>query len=164
MSYSEAPQRVLDLVQEVINEHHPHLKPFNIAVIMKDKASMSRGKVIMGTAAKFPEKLKPLMEQEYHFLITLADDAWQGLNPAQKRALVDHELLHCEVDGNLEPTLRGHDFEVFAEEIERHGFWKSDLRVMASAVQGRLELGDSYVGVVGTLRQLQDMGAVLEAA
>lgn len=60
----------------------------------------------------------------------------------QIEALVYHELLHCTTKGEdeEEPALRGHDFEGFAKEIERYGFWDDTMRVARGAVQGRLAL------------------------
>lgn len=62
---------------------------------------------------------------------------WNLLTDSQRRALVDHELCHCGVKdpGADEPewTLRAHDIEEFKAVIERHGFWKSDVREFSEA-------------------------------
>lgn len=154
MSYQKAPETVVELVREVVAENHYRLQNSRIAVIMKDKATKTRGQVVLGTAEKFPDKLKPLTNINYDFLLAFAYDEWLGLDPDQKRALVDHELCHCEYNEEMEPTMRGHDVEEFIEIIERHGFWKPQLRQMANAIQGRLGF-DEYSGIVGTLEVVE---------
>lgn len=77
----------------------------------------------LATASIPPPKLKPLLDDDYAFLICIAADTWPGLTAAQRTAVVDHELCHCVVDSDG-PTTIGHDYEEFAAIIERHGLWR----------------------------------------
>lgn len=60
----------------------------------------------------------------------------------QVEATLYHELLHCTLQGKNddEPAIRGHEFEGFAKEIERYGFWDQSMQIVRGAVQGRLSL------------------------
>jgi hypothetical protein len=66
--------------------------------------------------------------------IWLALDFWVNAGPIQKRALIDHELCHFEVNNAGELTLRGHDIEEFREIIHRYGLWSLDLNFIAPAI------------------------------
>lgn len=149
--YKKAPEHILALVKETIVRHHNRLRTANIAVLMKDKATQKNGVYVLGTAAVFPDKMKPLTNINYDFLVVLAEDTWIQLTPSEREALVDHELCHCEYDENSKPVVRAHDVEEFVEIIERHGFWRPSLRSMALAVQTRFEFGDTELGHVGSL-------------
>lgn len=153
--YSKAPERIIDLVEEIVGLYHPRLANSGIAVLMQDKATKKNGKVVLGKAEKFPEKFLPFTQGiHYDFLVTFADDEWQNLDMHQRRALVDHELCHLEYDENLAATLRAHDVEEFVEIIERYGLWQPDIRRMANAIQGQFDFALTK-GRVGTLESVE---------
>lgn len=85
-----------------------------------------------------------------YFVITIAKPVWDGLDEKQRAALVDHELMHCDVAFDLLDGLKlrivPHDFEGFYREAERHGAWESAARQilhsMKKGEQLRLELDD----------------------
>lgn len=138
--WSKVPDDVLRLAKEIIREHHSELSEFTIGFIFRSEASTSAGKMVLGQASKITGKYLPFVDLDG--LVWLAGDVWPGLSMNQKRALIDHELCHFEVDpeGNLK--MRGHDIEEFRVIIERYGLWKEDLIDFAPAViqatQGRL--------------------------
>ena len=82
------------------------------------------------------------------FVITIAKPIWDKLDPKQRLALVDHELMHCDVESDgldgLKLRLVPHDFEGFYREAQRHGAWDSAARqILHSMKQGeqlRLDL------------------------
>lgn len=57
----------------------------------------------------------------------------------QMEALVFHELKHAMIEDGVAVSVP-HDFEGFAEEIERYGFWKRDIKAIAKAVEQTLHL------------------------
>ena len=124
--YHEAPIAVLSVVKGVAQEHHKRLDGAKIAVVMKDKSSKKAGKAVLGTASRPSEQLRPLLDDDYAFVIIIAEDEWNNMGTTQRVALVDHELCHCEYNNKGMPTMRGHDYEEFAEVFQRHGFWRKD--------------------------------------
>lgn len=83
------------------------------------------------------------------FEIEIALDTWGGtdrfgerwgLTDAQRIALIDHELCHCEVDDDGNLYARPHSIEEFTEIIERHGLWKGDVKEFARAAKTAKEL------------------------
>lgn len=122
MNYRRADNEVVELVQAIAEQHHQRLDGAKIAVVMREKATESKGQVVLATAQIPPENIKPLLDDNYHFVIFIAEDKWVWLSEHQRRALIDHELCHCCFDG--EPSLRGHDYEEFAQVVDRHGLWR----------------------------------------
>ena len=127
MQYTRASQDIVDLVQDHAAKYHPRLAGHSIAVGMKDKASMSRGRVTLGSTCLPTPKLKPFLEDGIEFLIVLPADEWGKADDRRRAAIVDHELCHCGIDPETgEPCLRPHDYEEFGEIQARHGFWRQD--------------------------------------
>jgi hypothetical protein len=123
VTFRSAPE-VEAIAEELIEEHHPHLMGAKIIYVFRSKAEQGKGKVTLGTASKLSGLLGFLLQAD--FLIVMAEDEWLILSAKQKRALTDHELMHCGEDENGY-YLRPHDVEEFEQIVSRHGLWKSDL-------------------------------------
>lgn len=146
MKYDKATPNMMARVKRIAQTLHRRLDGAKIAVITCDKAGSRGGKTILASASKPSAKMKPLLDAKYSFVITIAADAWEKLDNKQRDALIDHELCHCEYNEKMEPALRGHDLEEFAEIIERHGFWRKDQG--ESVVQQAVMLQDIEVGTI----------------
>ena len=97
------------------------------------------------------------------FAIMISHPIWNKLDESQRVALVDHELMHCVVDlddGGLKLSTRGHDFEGFNEEMERHGLWRPNAyrmsRAMNEGAQMKLDLDDDEATVTIQKLDLDD--------
>lgn len=155
-----------DLIGSVTE--HEALTYARMEYLFIDKAPKSRGRLVLGRArrvgglgsvlanlakydAEFCQDATPL------FVIEIAEDTWRGLDDNRKRALVDHELMHCHVDldDDLEEhvlSTRPHDFEEFASIIRRHGLWSTSAEGMGGAVMEQLALAiDSVETFVSSL-------------
>lgn len=127
VAWEVAPEEVIEMAQGLVEKYHPDLRNANIGILFRETASTRNGKKVLGQASKVTAKWQPLLDGAYHFIIWLAADWWlDEASPAQRRALLDHELQHCYMLDGLQPKLRGHDLEEFACIIERHGFWRDD--------------------------------------
>jgi hypothetical protein len=148
--WERVPSAVVKLAEELIYEHHPNLLSARIGILFRSEAPVSGGKRTLGQASTVNAKWKPLLREEYDFIIWLAADAWLGeLTDHQRRALLDHELYHCHLNNEDKAEIRPHDIEEFAEIIQRYGFWRDDLERVRLAVQGRLALAnDGYVKAI----------------
>jgi hypothetical protein len=131
--------------KQIVEKHHPHLRGVRIEYVFRAKAEKRHGKRVGGTAKKVTGVNALLAtpgaessEDLAFFLVTIAKDIWDYLDPDHKRALVDHELEHCYVeideDGDAKLSIRGHDIEEFASIIGRHGFWSNDLEVFVTSL------------------------------
>ena len=84
------------------------------------------------------------------FLIFVNYTAWEAMDDAKRRALLDHELTHCDVakdkDGEVKTDAKGrtcwrvrkHDLEEFHDVYERRGAWTANLEKFVKAGQGKL--------------------------
>lgn len=141
-NFYEAPQRIINLAQSIIDQFHPDLNQVNIAFVIRKKPSISKGRMVLGEASLIPEKIKTLVDA--HFMIWIAEPAlaWDDTRLA---AILDHELCHCHWDeGKEKAGIRGHDIEEFVEIIERRGLWSNVLMRVGSTIK-QLSLLDGSV-------------------
>lgn len=169
--YSRAPQ-VADIANDLIDnvDDHKPLKDVTIEYVWRDKAPKSKGRLVLAKARKVTGLsafltnsslgLPDIEANDSFFVVEVAADTWQRLTDEQRRALIDHELCHLQVDedGDGRPVLsmRGHDLEEFAAIVERHGLWASDLATFGSAVAEQLALAVDEVSTF--LEGLSDEG------
>jgi hypothetical protein len=159
----KAPQTVLDLAQELIEEYHEHLLSAKIGFIFRDFAELQNGKRILGKASKISAKDK--VYSELDFLIWLASDYWLvEANEQQRRALLDHELCHCMFDEETGTwKLRPHDFEEFREIVKRYGLWSPDLMQAGSVLAKATQIFLPGFEVMQHAEELRRLGGELVA-
>lgn len=135
------------LLAELVAAHHEHLAEARIALAWRlDVKPSVDNRLHLGKA-----RLQNDLQRQLHgfdFVIELNQAAWEAADfPIEsKRALLDHELCHCQVsrdpktgevrrDENNRPVfrIRKHDIEEFIEIVQRHGCWKGDLEEFAKA-------------------------------
>jgi len=161
-NYRSAPE-VAAIAEELIEtvKDHADLADVRIEYVFIDKAPTSAGRVVLGRARRIGGLNAVLTELDRYqvdrceeprpfYVIEISEDTWHGLNDERRRALVDHELMHCRVDFTEEgaPVLkvRGHDYEEFAAIIRRHGLWTSAAERVGAAVVEQLALAIDSVG------------------
>lgn len=74
------------------------------------------------------------------FIIVLYANNCRGINNWGMEALIFHELKHAGENDKGQPALIPHDYEGFAEDFERYGLWKSDMKFIAEAANKSLLL------------------------
>lgn len=133
--------------EELIPDYHPHLKEARILYIFSGKPMTRNGRVVLAKAMKFNDLnrfftslgAEPPDEEETaggcDFAVIVNRKEWEeNLTPAQRRAVVDHELCHCIRNHKGKWSLRNHDIEEFSEVIERHGLYWEDVAAFAKSV------------------------------
>lgn len=93
----------------------------SIGFMSSNKAKVSNGKTVFGQCERVPDRYKAFIP--YDFLITVYEPNVIDFTSRQIRILLHHELLHCGVNMNAEPTYKvvPHDVEEFNEIIDRYG-------------------------------------------
>jgi hypothetical protein len=137
------------LLARLIDQHHGELKDARIALAWCTSwRGDVDGKTTIGQCKKASDLDRELAP--YDFVILLAKAFWQDvtITDRERRALLDHELMHATV--TLDPRthepiedergrtvfrLRRHDVEEFAAVVERNGLWKHDLELLFAAGQ-----------------------------
>jgi hypothetical protein len=126
----KADPEIYDLLKEVVANYHPDLALVvdEIAIVFKEKASKSGGKVTLGKASKASPLFGVLGDTDYKFILTIAADEWVNLTGRQRQALMDSMLCSCRAeeddDGNLQCSLATPDVAYFYDELDRWGDWR----------------------------------------
>lgn len=140
------------IMEELVAKHHQHLAEAKIAIAWRfGWKPDADGRLILGRCKKGSDLDREL--NDYDFVILLNHEVWNsaGFSEKQMRALVDHELCHCQraIDANGEPKqdeqgrtvyrVRKHDLEEFREVVRRNGLYTADLEEFARAAIERLD-------------------------
>jgi len=133
------------LLAEIRAKNHGHLADAKFGLAWRSGwRADSDGLTKLGQCKKSSE-LDREMYDSYDFVILLNEEAWPGLSPTHKAALIDHELCHAAIsmdtDGNpkyndrdrLCCRIKKHEVEEFRCIVERHGLYTSDLVAIAKA-------------------------------
>lgn len=146
--YENPPQEVVDLVTEVLNEHHPALRDCaaTIDVLFALAKTDKNGDIPEGAHALklhgYPcaavvkvNAYKLRVQGHADAEIVIDGDNWDTYSPEEQRAILDHELEHLETvsdkDGGLvrddlgRPKLKirlhDHQYGWFNSIVRRHG-------------------------------------------
>ena len=136
------------IMRSLIDKHHGHLVGARIVLVWNYGWSEDAdGRLVLGKAKKASDLDAAL--GEYDFAISLNHEAVNAKewSEAQTKALIDHELCHCDVTkddagevkqdetGRTVYRIRKHDIEEFGEVVARHGLYKSDLVKFAETIR-----------------------------
>jgi hypothetical protein len=109
------------------------------------KAQVKAGRMTLGYCQKLSGQLRDEMQGgDFQIVLNAENCRDLGLTNWQIEALVAHELMHIAPpdpdDPESQPSIVGHDAELFSAEIDQYGLWKLDLRRVApSFVQAKIE-------------------------
>lgn len=127
--YSEA-NSVEAVAKNLIANYHAHLGTARIRFVFTDKGGKKGGREVGGKVKKISGVLEFLLESD--FLIEVAADKWQEMNPKQQEAQIDHLLECClgeedEETGEMLWSVREPEMQEFASILRRHGAWNTSL-------------------------------------
>ena len=127
-------------VEEIVEEymkHHPDLVGAKFACIFKERATTSDGKPVVGKVTKVTNKYKPVMDEDYVYMMTIGADVWVELSQDNREAWVDYLMEHCygeekESTGEMVWKTRKPEVMGFPSVIRRHGIdWNHGLQKLA---------------------------------
>lgn len=144
IKYREAHE-VEKVARDLIYDYHTHLATARIKYVFRSEPAEEKGKLVWGKARKMGglnawlastgidrgyEQSEPLP----FFVIEIAEPIWNAIDDKTRRALVDHELTHCDVDIDTSKySLRPHDLEEFGSIVRKHGLWRDDVELFVKA-------------------------------
>jgi hypothetical protein len=142
VTYQEAPE-VAEIAGKLINQHHRALKSAEIEYVFRSEATRKGGKEVLGKARKVSGLnafLSPADGPQL-FVMEIARDTWEELEPEQRKALVDHELCHFFVDPETHAyDVLPHDVEEFEAVLKRHGLWAPSVESFSRLAAEQLQL------------------------
>jgi hypothetical protein len=127
------------IAEELVSFHHSHLASAKFLFCCRNKAQKQGGKVVPGTVKRASPLEKHLShkwmkneEDSADFIMIIALDAWNDLNPKQRIALIDHLLTRCvaeeiEATGEMKFSIRPPEVQEFPEVIIRNGKWNDSI-------------------------------------
>lgn len=129
-----------EIVQRLVEKHHQHLIDAKIAIAWRYGIKDDKdGRLVLGQARKATDLSRELVDYDFIILLNYQVYTSREFSDAQREALLDHELCHCQIalDKDEEPIeddkgrrvyrMRKHDIEEFREIVQRHGLYKNDL-------------------------------------
>lgn len=137
-----------EMLRALIREYRGDLKDARIALAWCTSWKPDvDGRLILGKCKKASDLDRELMA--FDFVILLNRSFWNDpdVTDVQRRALLDHELMHAAVKyddagepvederGRLVYRVRKHDIEEFADTVKRHGVYRHDLETFARALR-----------------------------
>jgi len=133
--FIEAPD-LEEIIEALIATHESlfgHLADRKVTGLWKAKGGERNGKLTLGMCVK-PSGLAQYFA-DCDFVIWLAADHHRDLRSTalQVEACCYHELKHCGLTHADAPTVVGHDFEGFADEIIEYGAVRPGINYMAAA-------------------------------
>ena len=135
---------VQKMVKEIVPKHYPELIHARFLCLCRNRASKSDGEPVPGTIRKANPTERHLSGSDGNegsdFILTVALDVWNDLQPSQRVALVDHLLARCVVTedkgtGDLKYKLRPFQVQEFPEVAERNGTWNEGLVALAESLK-----------------------------
>lgn len=140
--YADATDEITPQVVETITRFHPHLKAARIKYfydLAEECETVGKGQWMKRVLAKIRKPTGLLRTcSQADFIVTIHAGTWESMSPAQRFALIDHELTHAQFsDGKW--FLIPHDLEEFPEMVLRHGFITAAIQRFARAVQAEFE-------------------------
>jgi hypothetical protein len=125
VTFSEAPQSVIHVAEELIKKYHGILGEARIAFVFRSEEQELNGRVILAQVSKVPEKMQPYMEFDY--VVWVAENRWINMPDKQREALIDHELCHMGMSSTGGWKIKPHNIQEFREILDRYGAWNDDL-------------------------------------
>lgn len=133
--YKPAPE-IQEIAEALIADHHTHLKEAVIEYLWREGAWYSKGRPVLGSTTLVSGLEKYYLDGA-NFRILINANAWMTMDPAQRRAVVDHYLYRCEKDGDGERDGQPKwitvdpDIQEFTGVVDHHGLYTNDLRTFA---------------------------------
>lgn len=168
-------REMYELLYQLVDEHHEELSQCNVRIALAWCTSWKPdvdGRVTLGKCKKASELDRELAP--YDFVILLSRDFWQKpqVTALQRKALLDHELMHAAVVHDSETgdpkvdekgrtlfRIRKHDLEEFEAIARRYGCWKGDIEAFMQAInRAEKNASSGWVGYTNLHEQLKHLG------
>jgi hypothetical protein len=132
-TFKDAPETLVKLASDLINEYHTHLAEANIKYLVRTGKWVLRNKIKNGSVVK-PSEQSKFLAGGFDFVVTINNDVWNANQDEKKRsALLDHYLCYCargeddKITGEPKWYKQEPSVSDFPAIISRHGLWTESL-------------------------------------
>lgn len=149
MRFEDAPEWVIDLMEQVRTEHFPLLARAKIKVVYDLKKRTKQGRQLLGVMQKASEKDRYLTSNEtgtedgYDYIMYLDKRTFEAIEEGDRIRLIRHELRHCDFDMEAKGDpykIVDHDINEFHAEVELNKDdpgWHRRISLVAESVWDR---------------------------
>lgn len=131
---------VYDVLDDAVQRYRKELEEESCRIALAWRFGLKPnkdGQLVLGKCKKVSDLDKQFAG--FDFVIILNREAWEKLEPPQRKALIHHELMHIAISedasGNTRKDarnrtmfrIRKHDIEEFKDIVTEHGCYKADL-------------------------------------
>ncbi len=147
--YYEADEAVRNMMDEVVDERFPNLRPAGIKILMDNKPKIDKLTQRMTFASiKAANEVERFLTKDGHhiggfdYIMFLNDLVWELANAVDKKRIISHELRHAVQDDKGNFKIQKHDIEDFHAEIkinEGDPMWAQALGTIAVAKHDQMK-------------------------
>lgn len=147
--YYEADEAVRNMMDEIVDERFPNLRPAGIKILMDNKPKIDKLTQRMTFASiKAANEVEKFLTKDGHhiggfdYIMFLNDLVWELANAKDKRRIISHELRHGFMDEKGNYKVIRHDIEDFHAEIKINGddpMWAQALGTIAMAKHDQMK-------------------------
>jgi hypothetical protein len=128
------------IASRLLSKYHPEIASATFKFLCRNMAAKAAGTKIPGSVKKASPMEQHLCGGECDFIMIVALDVWNDLNPPQRTALVDHLLTRCvgvedPKSGKTKYSIRPPQVQEFPEIAERHGNWNEGLAELSTCMK-----------------------------
>ena len=142
MRFEDVGNEVYQMMNDVIEMEHSHLREANICIIFDLKKRMSSGMYVLGRIKATSEELKAFAVDDnglpYDYVMFLDKEVWLRIADTDQKNLIYHELCHCKITEGENPyKIQAHEVETFYSEIDRNREdprWKERIGEIAASI------------------------------
>ena len=146
--YLDAPETVIEMMNNIKKEHFPELANCKIKILMDSKKKMNKGNYVFGRIKSTNELEKYLTADNMNtdgndFIMFLDSNLFDNITIADEEKIIRHELRHLTYDSNSNSNpykLVGHDVEDFKAELELNKDdmdWKDRVSSIAESIYSK---------------------------
>lgn len=147
--YYQPEDSVINLVESVVFERFPALRPAKIKVLMDNKTKIDKLRDAMTFAyIKLANEVERYLTKDGHnlsgidYILFVCELPWELADDKTKKRIISHELRHCFVDEEGDYKIVRHDIEDFYAEVklnEDDPMWGQALCTIAMAKFNQLK-------------------------
>jgi len=147
--YYDAEPAVYELMDNVIHERFPNLRPASLKILMDNKPRIDKltQRITFASIKAANEVEKFLTKDGHHiggfdYIMFINELVWELANVADRKRIVSHELRHAFMDEKGNYKVIKHDIEDFHAEIkinEDDPMWAQALGTIAMAKHDQMK-------------------------